>query len=269
METLVLKFGGAAVAQAESFASIAAIIAQRKACYKNIVVVASAMGGATDHLIELAHKVHPSPPRRELDMLISAGERISIALLSMALHRKGLQALSFTGSQSGIITNDNHTDAEVIDVRPQRLLSHLAEGKIVIVAGFQGVSRKGEITTLGRGGSDLTAVALAASLHARKVEFYKDVSGICTDDPKTTKDTRVLPLLNYEEAIALIDEKKAKVLHPRSLRLAKKNQVPLHVVSFYEAQNDLSPIEFEKIGTWIRCNCLDASRKSPVYEISE
>ncbi|MBS3904315.1 MAG: aspartate kinase [Simkania sp.] len=250
MQTLVLKFGGAAVATPECFSSIARIIEQRRRLYPRIAIVISAMGTTTDDLLKLARQVHPNPPRREVDMLISVGERISIALLAMALDLKGIQAISFTGSQSGIITSDEHSDARVIDVRPWRLFPHLEEGRIVIVAGFQGVSKKGEITTLGRGGSDTTAVALAVALHAEKVEFYKDVPGICDVDPKENLRARVFPHLSYEEAIK-ITENGAKVLHPRCIYIAKKNEVPLQILSFHEMQNVEAFFECERLGTWI------------------
>ncbi|MFN4174875.1 MAG: aspartate kinase, partial [Parachlamydiaceae bacterium] len=175
--TLVLKFGGASVAEPEHFSKIADIILYRKKEFNNIVVVVSAMGDTTNKLIDLAKKVNPNPPRREYDMLVSVGERISISLLAMALALKGQDAISFTGSQSGIITTEEHSEARIIDVKPNRLQPHLQAGKVVIVAGFQGVSKSGEITTLGRGGSDTTAVALAVALKAEKVEFYKDVIG--------------------------------------------------------------------------------------------
>lgn len=231
MPTLVMKFGGASVASPHHFAKIAKIICSRAEEYERIVVVVSAMGKATDELLALAHTVHPSPPRRELDMLISVGERVSISLLAMALDLEGKQAISFTGSQSGIITSSEHADARILDVRPHRLLRMLESGKIVIVAGFQGVSRQGEITTLGRGGSDTSAVAIAAALGAEKVQFFKDVQGIFSADPKKDAGARVLPALSYDEAIE-IAERGAKVLHLRSLLLAKNNCMPLEVICF-------------------------------------
>lgn len=229
--TLVMKFGGAAVATPEHFARIAEIICQRAKLYSRIAVVVSAMGKATDELLALSYAVNPSPPIRELDMLISVGERVSIALLAMALSLKGKEAISFTGSQSGVITNNTHAEASIIGMRPHRLLKKLEEGKIVIVAGFQGVSQEGEITTLGRGGGDVSAVALAAALRAEKVEFFKDVAGIFSSDPKCDLHARKFPFLLYEEAIS-IAEKGAKVLQLRALFLAQKNGIPLHVFSF-------------------------------------
>lgn len=229
---LVMKFGGASVATPESFLKIAEIVCGHIEQNRHLAVVVSAMGNATDRLFELAYAVNKNPPRRELDMLVSTGERVSCALLAMALAEKGVEAVSFTGSQSGIITNDVHSDARIIDVRPRRLLAAFEEGKIAIVAGFQGVSRKGEITTLGRGGSDTTAVALAAALRSPQVIFYKDVAGIFSADPKRDESACLLTKLSYKEALFLA-QKGAKVLHHRSIILAKKNGIGLSVRSFY------------------------------------
>lgn len=225
-----MKFGGASVATPERLDEVAALIEAKVKCHKKIIVVVSAMGTTTDELIGLAKKVHPQPPERELDMLVTVGERISIALLAMALHKRGVGAVSFTGSQSGIITTPNHTNAKIIDVRPHRIIRALNEGKVAIVAGFQGVSTQGEITTLGRGGSDTSAVAIAVSLDA-EVEFYKDVAGIYNADPKKEKEATLFEKLNYEEAKAII-RKGAKVLHLRAIELAEKNLLPMRVLSF-------------------------------------
>ena len=231
MRTLIMKFGGAAVASPERFATIADLIVAREKEYGQIVVVVSAMGDTTDELLALAFKVHPTPPRREQDMLVSVGERISMALLAMALDLKGREGVSLTGSQAGIITTGAHTDARIIEVRPHRILKYLEAKKVVIVAGFQGVSRDGEITTLGRGGSDTTAVALGIALRAEKIEFYKDVSGIFAEDPKLSPDAKFYPRMTFEEALSLT-KKGAKVLHHRSVALAAKNGLPLHVLPF-------------------------------------
>ncbi len=262
MRTLVLKFGGAAVADVGRFKAIADIIEMRKRVYSRIAVVVSAMGTTTDDLLRLAKQVHSNPPRRELDMLISTGERISIALLAMALDLKGMSAISFTGSQSGIITTSEHADAKIVEMRPWRLQPHLEEEKIVIVAGFQGVSRKGEITTLGRGGSDTTAVAIAVALQAEKVEFYKDVSGIYSADPKMEKTATLFRSLSYDETLQMT-QNGAKVLHPRSVMLAKKNKMPMHILSFHEAKEVEHHEEIEHLGTWIgegekgaMCECI-------------
>jgi aspartate kinase len=244
MSTLVMKFGGAAVSTPEQFKKIAEIIISRLQEFPRIAVVVSAMGDTTDQLIALAKKVNDNPSRRELDMLLSVGERVSISLLAMALALKNKEGISFTGSQSGIITSSNHADARIIDVKPFRLLSNLDAGRVVIVAGFQGVSREGEITTLGRGGSDTTAVALGIALKASKVEFYKDVSGIYKEDPKKNPLSPVFAKLSYDEALAIVCNG-AKVLHPRCIVLAAKNRLPLHVLSFHNPQKNFLE------GTWI------------------
>lgn len=231
-DVIIMKFGGASVASSEQFAKIADIILS-KAEHAHVVVVVSAMGDTTDQLLTLARRVHPEPPPREQDMLISVGERISISLLAMALHLKGREAISFTGSQSGIITTSRHSDARIRAVRPERLLKALGAGKIVIVAGFQGVSFEGEITTLGRGGSDTTAVALGVALGAVRVEFYKDVQGIYSEDPKKNPQAIYHPFLSYDEALS-IAHNGGKVLHPRCIELAAKNNITLHVISFYD-----------------------------------
>jgi aspartate kinase len=230
-KTLVMKFGGAAVATPQHFATIAEIILKRKRDYSQIAIVVSAMGDTTNQLIQLAKQVHADPPQREYDMLVSVGERISISLLAMALASKQQEAVSFTGSQSGIVTCPRHTEARIIDVRPHRLWPVLEAGKVVIVAGFQGVSQHGEITTLGRGGSDTSAVALGIALCAERVEFYKDVAGIYAEDPKKNPVAPLLPALSYEEALA-IALKGAKVLNARCIQLAANNGLPLYVRSF-------------------------------------
>jgi aspartate kinase len=229
---IILKFGGSSVASTGQFSKIADLILNKSLDHR-VVVVVSAMGDTTDQLLSLAKRVHPNPPPREQDMLISVGERISVALLAMALHLKGKEAISFTGSQSGIITSMIHSEAQIIDIKPHRILKALDEGKIVIVAGFQGVSKEGEITTLGRGGSDTTAVALGIALGALKTEFYKDVEGIYSEDPKKNPEAVLYPRLSFEQALE-IAERGAKVLHPRCLRLAARNGLPLKVVSFYD-----------------------------------
>lgn len=232
-KTLVMKFGGASLETPEQFDVIAGIIAEQRSLTSRVAVVVSAMGKTTDELIDLAKKVHPNPPQREYDMLLTTGERISMALLAMALMKRGIQAKSFTGSQSGIITTEDHANAKIIDVRPKRLLQSFEQGNLVIVAGFQGVSKNGEITTLGRGGSDTTAVALGIALEAEKVEFYKDVAGIYSEDPKKNSQAQLFSRMSYDEAIELTDPSKAsRILHNRCLLLAKANDIPLHILSF-------------------------------------
>ncbi len=244
MGPLVMKFGGASVASAEKFSEVADIVIEKLSENPSIVLVVSAMGKTTDELFSLARAVHPQPPSREQDMLVSAGERISIALLAMALHRKGLEAISFTGSQSGIITTSDHTQAKIIEVRPHRIQKALRMGKIVIVAGFQGVSLEGEITTLGRGGSDTSAVAIAVALGAEAVEFYKDVAGVYSEDPKKNPEAQFFQKMNYEEALKITGQG-AKILHERSVALAQKNQMPLKILSFCK------PVRQKQSGTWI------------------
>lgn len=256
-KTLVMKFGGASVASPDHFANLVDIILDRKKEFYNIVVVVSAMGDTTDHLISLANQVHPNPPRREYDMLISVGERVSISLLAMALAKRNVEAISFTGSQSGIITCNRHSDAKIVDVKPKRLIPHLEKGSIVIVAGFQGVSREGEITTLGRGGSDTTAVALGIALKASKVEFFKDVQGIYTTDPKIDSSATLYSMLTYAEAKDVI-AKHPQILHSRCLSLAEKNNLQLHITSFQKSNNGINA------GTLISGS--ETSVSQPIYE---
>jgi aspartate kinase len=251
MNSLIMKFGGAAVASPDKFGAIADLIVARKKKFERIVVVVSAMGDTTNQLLSLARQVHPSPPTREQDMLVSVGERISMSLLAMALDLKGLEGVSLTGSQAGIITTAEHTEAKIIEVRPHRIVKYLDAGKIVIVAGFQGVSSTGEITTLGRGGSDTTAVALGVALKACRVEFYKDVAGIYAQDPKIHPRAALYTTLSFEEALDLT-QKGAKVLHHRSVALASKNGLQLHVLPFAGGSD----------GTWIG----QSEKKAAIYE---
>ena len=228
---LVMKFGGASLETPAHFDRVANLVVLRMQEYPKIVIVVSAMGKTTDGLITLAHQVNPTPPQREVDMLLTVGERISMALLAMAFAKRNIGAISFTGSQSGIITCSNHNEARIIDVRPKRILESLEKNKIVIIAGFQGVSRQGEITTLGRGGSDTTAVALGIALKAEKVEFFKDVPGVFSCDPKCTNNASLFEELSYNQAMEIVS-KGAKILHLRCLELAKLHAIPLHVLSF-------------------------------------
>jgi aspartate kinase len=254
---VVLKFGGAAAQSADCFAKIAEIVSH-KSQEAHVVVVVSAMGDTTDQLLSLALQVHPHPPPREQDMLVSVGERISIALLAMALQLKGKEAISFTGSQSGIITSSRHADAAILEVKPHRILRVLERGAVAIVAGFQGVSREGEITTLGRGGSDTTAVALGAALGASKVEFYKDVLGIYSADPKKDPGASLFEHLSFDEMRSVL-QMGSEVLHMRSVDLAAKNGLPLHVLSFEDPFLKSGP------GTWIgRSQC--SEKGAPIFE---
>lgn len=233
MKTLVLKFGGAAFSKASDFSNIAELITEHRKKTDNIVVVVSAMKDVTASFIRLSEKIHPDPPKREQDMLVSVGERISMSLLAMALDAIGVKAVSFTGSQSGIITNTAHANAMILDVRPHRIEWELKKGNVVIVAGFQGMSVEKEITTLGRGGSDTTAVALGVALDAEKVIFYKDVLGVYEKDPKINRSLSPISCLHYNEALAIV-RCGAQILHERAIVLAKKNQMPLLVTSFLD-----------------------------------
>jgi len=230
---IVQKYGGSSVADAERIKRVAErIVAARKAG-NDVVVVVSAMGDTTDELLDLAGQVCPVPPGRELDMLLTAGERISMALLAMAIHNLGYEARSYTGSQAGVITTSTHGKARIIDVTPGRLRSALDEGAIAIVAGFQGVSQDTkDITTLGRGGSDTTAVAVAAALNAQVCEIYTDVAGVFTADPRIVSNAGHIKQITYEEMLELAASG-AKVLMPRCVEYARRYALPIHVRSSY------------------------------------
>jgi aspartate kinase len=227
MGTVVMKFGGSSVADVPRLRKVAQLVVARRRAGERVVVVVSAMGKTTDGLIAQAREVSPNPPRRELDMLVTAGERIAMALLSMAICEEGEQAISFTGSQCGIITEDQHQGARILEVRPHRIEESLSDGRIVIVAGFQGVSRKREITTLGRGGSDTTAVALAAALQADSCEIYSDVDGVYTADPNVCPQARLLPALCYETMQAMACAG-AKVLNAQAVEFARRAGIAIH-----------------------------------------
>jgi aspartate kinase len=220
MPIVVQKYGGSSVADVEKLRKVARKVKETRERGYQVVVVVSAMGDTTDELLALAKQVSPDPPRRELDMLLTCGERISMALLSMALQEQGVPAISFTGSQSGIITNDAHAQARIVEVRPYRIQDELAQGKVVIVAGYQGVSYKKEVTTLGRGGSDTTAVALAAALNAESCEIYSDVDGVFSADPRVVPEARKLETLSYDEMQELASAG-AKVLNAQAVEFAK------------------------------------------------
>src|SRR5512138_2714962 len=231
MPVVVQKYGGSSVADVEKIRKVAQKIAATRASGKDVCVVVSAMGDTTDELLALAKKVSAAPPRRELDMLLTAGERISMALLSMALNDLGVPAISFTGSQSGIITNDSHASARIVEVRPYRVQDELGRGKVVIVAGYQGVSYRREVTTLGRGGSDTTAVALAAALGA-DCEIYSDVAGVFTADPRVVPSATRLEALSYEEMQELASAG-AKVLNAQAVEFAKERGIAIHARSTF------------------------------------
>src|ERR671923_1189337 len=239
--TLVMKFGGTSVADPQKIKDVARRLVAARAAGNRVVAVLSAMGDSTDELVRLAYEVSPRPKPRELDMLISVGERISCALAAMAIHDLGAEAISLTGSQAGIVTDTVHGRAKIVDVRARRIHEALDQDRIVLVAGFQGVSTAYDVTTLGRGGSNLTAVALAAALGADACEMYTDVEGVFTADPRVVPTARKLHAVSYEEMLEMAASG-AKVLQLRSVELARSHGVKLHVrSSFSDAQ-----------GTWIR-----------------
>ena len=234
MPTLVQKYGGTSVAGPERIRAVAGRVAEARRAGADTVVVVSAMGQTTDELIRLAHQVSNSPSRRELDMLLTTGERVSMALLAMALHDLEVEAISFTGSQSGILTAGPHSAARIVDIRPDRIRAELSRGRVVIVAGFQGVDPKTrEITTLGRGGSDTTAVALAAALAPAACEIYTDVSGVFTADPRVVTAARPIARLGYT-ACSTLAHLGGRVLHARCVDLAARHRVPLTVRSSFD-----------------------------------
>ncbi len=226
---IVQKYGGTSLQTPKHIRCAAHRIADLKKQGHELVVVVSAMGHMTDHLVRLAKKTVSIPPGRELDMLLTAGERVSMSLLAMCLEEMGVQAISFTGSQSGIITDNNHTHAKILEIKPSRIQEELAKRKVVIVAGFQGVSREKEITTLGRGGSDTTAVALAAALKADSCEVLTDVEGIFTADPRVVAKAKLIESCSYDLAFEMASL--GAKMHPRSLELAKQHKVNLRICS--------------------------------------
>jgi aspartate kinase len=238
---VVQKYGGTSVGNPERIKHVARRVVQSAAAGNEVCVVVSAMGDTTDELLELAGQVSTRPHDRELDMLLTAGERISMALLSMAIIDLGRQAISFTGSQAGIVTDTSHGRAKIIDIRARRVREEIAAGKIAIVAGFQGVSNEDEVTTLGRGGSDATAVALAAGLAADVCEIYTDVEGVYTADPRIVPAARKLREVSYEEMLELAASG-AKVLMARSVEFGRNHGVVIHVRSTFS----------EADGTWVR-----------------
>lgn len=236
----VMKFGGSSVADAEKIKNVARRIAEARESGDDVLAVVSARGKTTDGLVAMAREISERPDPREMDMLLSTGERISCALMAMALHDLGHEAVSFTGSQAGIVTDDSHTKAKILEIRGDRLQRALGEGHIVLVAGFQGVSTENNVTTLGRGGSDTTAVALAAALGADVCEIYTDVTGVFTADPRIEPGARKLPLVSHEEMLEMAATG-SKVLALRSVEFARRHDVPLHVRSSFKPEE----------GTWI------------------
>jgi aspartate kinase len=249
---VVQKYGGSSVADADGVKRVAQRIVKTRKDGDQVVVVVSAMGDTTDELIDLANQISPAPPARELDMLLTSGERISMAVLAMAIATLGYEARSFTGSQAGVITDAAHGKARIIDVTPGRIRAALDEGAIPIVAGFQGVSQTTkDITTLGRGGSDTTAVALAAALRADVCEIYTDVDGVFTEDPRLVRGARRIPVISYEEMLEMA-ACGAKVLIPRCVEYARRYEVPIHVRSSFS----------EKAGTWVNRHADDESEEA-------
>jgi len=240
MALIVQKFGGTSVGDADRIRAVADHVARTKAAGNDVVVVVSAMGKFTDDLIRLADDVSSTRPPRELDMLLTAGERISMALVSMALGARGVEAASFTGSQAGIITDTDHTRAKILEIRPDRIREAVDAGLVPVVAGFQGVSTERDITTLGRGGSDVTAVALAAALKADVCEIYTDVTGVFSADPRVVVNARRIPKVSFDEMME-ISATGGRVLMLRSVEFARRHGVPLHVRSSFTWEP----------GTWI------------------
>lgn len=257
MSLIVAKFGGSSVADATGILRVAKRIVDNKRAGNEVVAVVSAMGDTTDHLIDLAKQVSPNPPGRELDILLTAGERISMAVLAMAISDLGFEARSYTGSQAGLITDSTHGKARIVDVTPGRIQEALRENAIPIVAGFQGVSKDTkDITTLGRGGSDLTAVALAAALYADVCEIYTDVDGIFSADPRVVPNARQVPRITYDEMMELAAAG-AKVLHLRCVEYAKRFDLPIHVRSSFS----------DKEGTFVIADLADQSKLNKLSKV--
>lgn len=233
MSLIVQKYGGSSVANAEKILRVAQRVIKTKQSGNKVVVVVSAMGDMTDDLIDLSKQINPDPEEREMDMLLATGEQVSIALLAMAIHKLGHEAVSFTGPQVGIMTDEFHSKARIQNISPDRIKKALAVGKIVIVAGFQGQTPSGEITTLGRGGSDLTAVALAVALKAKHCEIYTDVDGIYTADPRVIPEAQKMDVATYDEILELASLG-AKVMHSRSIEVGKKFNMPIWVCNSHK-----------------------------------
>ena len=234
---IVQKFGGTSVADTEKIKRVAQNVIREKKNGNDVVVVVSAMGHTTDYLVKMAKDINPNPSGREMDMLLSTGEGVSIALLAMAIEAAGYDAVSFNATQIGIFTENVHSKARIVDIKTDKLKKNLAEGKIIVVAGFQGVTENGEITTLGRGGSDTSAVALAAALNAERCDIYTDVEGVYTTDPRIVPNASRLNEISYEEMLELAHAG-ANVLHPRSVETAKQFNVPMRVRSSFNVENE-------------------------------
>lgn len=233
---IVQKFGGTSVADTEKIKNVAKTVIKEKENGNDVVVVVSAMGHTTDYLVKMAKEIMPDPSSREMDMLLSTGEGVSIALLAMAIQAQGYDAVSFNAMQIGIMTENVHSKARITDIKTDKLKKNLKEGKIIVVAGFQGVTEDGEITTLGRGGSDTSAVALAAALNAERCDIYTDVEGVYTTDPRIVPKATRLKEISYEEMLELAHAG-ANVMHPRSVETAKIFNVPIRVRSSFKTDN--------------------------------
>ncbi|MBS26933.1 MAG: aspartate kinase [Gammaproteobacteria bacterium] len=234
MSLIVQKFGGTSVGSAERIVNVAKKVGEFRNQGHDVIVVVSAMSGETNRLTELAREISPQPKPREIDVLLSTGEQVTIALLAMALESEGYEAVSFTGGQIKILTDDFHTKARIKEIETTSIRNEISSGKVVIVAGFQGVDSKGNITTLGRGGSDTTAVALAAALDSDECQIYTDVKGVYTTDPRVVEDAKLLSNITFEEMLEL-SSLGAKVLQIRAVEFAGKYKVPLRVLSSFEA----------------------------------
>ena len=250
MTLIVQKFGGTSVADPDRMKNVARHVAETRKQGNDVVVVVSAMGKATDNLVELARQVSNNPQGREMDMLLTTGERISMSLLCMALNDLGCEAMSFTGSQVGIITDTSHTKAKILEIKGDRVREALAQGKVAVIAGFQGVSTEREVTTLGRGGSDTTAVAMAAALHADVCEIYTDVTGVFSADPRMVPQARKLGWLSFDEMLEMAGAG-SKVLALRSVEFARNHDVPIHVRSSFTWEQ----------GTWVSGEDNEGRRK--------
>lgn len=233
---VVQKFGGTSLADTDKIKNVAKAVIKEKNNGNDVVVIVSAMGHTTDYLVKLSSEISKNPNKREMDMLLSTGEQVSIALLTMAIQEEGYEAISLNASQVGIITEKVHSTARIIDIKTDKLNKILNEGKIIVVAGFQGVTEDGEITTLGRGGSDTSAVAIAASLKAHRCDIYTDVEGVYTTDPRIVPNASRLEIVSYEEMLELA-RTGANVLHPRAVETAKVYNVPLRVRSTFKLEN--------------------------------
>ena len=241
MPIVVMKFGGTSVGSVERISAVADRVVHAREAGSDVIVVVSAMGHTTDELLAMAARITEVPDPRELDMLLTAGERISMSLLGIALNARGCRAASYTGSQAGIITDTQHGAAKITEIRPKRILEALAAGSVVILAGFQGLSSDFEITTLGRGGSDLTAVAMAGAVGAEVCEIYTDVDGVFTADPRIVPTARKVDVIGFDEMLELAAAG-ARVLQPRSVEMARRHGVPIHVRSTFT----------DAPGTWVR-----------------